>query len=178
MTIDEFLQKTGARWLYHFTDIDNVSSIREHGLLSLKELRNRKITPPMPGGNKISRNLDQLRGLDAYVHLCFKNKHQMEYEAKQDGRIQKSIFLRISIEVLRIPGVMGCPIVANRNDAIGQVTPLEDALDHIDLDVLYGPPFDFRDPSNLERRNRFNAAKLSEVLIPSAIPTNLIYDLH
>ena len=138
MSIEEFLSTTRAKWLYHFTDLANLPSIREYGLLPLRELRARGIRPPKPGGNELSHNLDKHRSLDAYVHLCFKANHDMEKSARREGRIGETRFLRIDVEVLRFQGVLGCPMVANGNDAVGQIKPIEEALEVIDLDVLYG----------------------------------------
>jgi len=91
--------------VYHFTDEINLESIRTHGILSMRELRARGIVP-VSGGNQWSLDADLHSGMDAYAHLCFLRQHPMEWAARQDGRIEKSRFLRIDPRVLALPHVM------------------------------------------------------------------------
>ena len=80
--------------LYHFTDRRNLGSIRKHGgLYCLAELVRLGIKVPAPGGNDWSHAEDKRRGLDGFVHLCFRENQPMEYRAKQEGRIGDSFFL-------------------------------------------------------------------------------------
>lgn len=175
MSIDEFIQRAGFVCLYHFTDVSNLPLIKEHGLLSLRELRKRGIRPPRPGSDLFSRKKDTDLGLDRFVRLCPKNMHPMEYRAKEEGRIGPTVFLEISCHVLRMPGICGCSRVAYKSGAV--VRPLEEALDGFDLEVLFDIPF----PEILEdegTKNRFNKAKKSEILVPDHIPSSLILNLH
>ena len=88
--------------LFHFTDRRNLPAIREHGgLFALAELKRREITIPAPGGNDWSHEEDVRRGLDEYVHLCFRWTHPMEYVARSEGRISDSVYLNVHPEVLR-----------------------------------------------------------------------------
>ena len=83
--LKEIMARNG--WVfYHFTDTRNLPSIRAHGLLSMRELRQRGIVVT-PGGNDWSLDADQRSGMDGYVHLCFFKGHPMEWLATQDGRI-------------------------------------------------------------------------------------------
>lgn len=175
MTIDDFIKRMGQGVLYHFTDVSNLPLIKEHGLLSIRELRKRGIHPPKPGSNSISRKKDTELGLDRFVRLCPKNMHPMEYRAKEEKRIGPTVFLEISCDVLRLPDICGCSQVAYKNGAV--VRPLEEALDEFDLEVLYDIPF----PEVLayeDTKNRFNKAKKSEILVPDHIPASLILNLH
>lgn len=171
--IKNLFASRGIQHIYHFTDEENLPLIRKYGLLPYAELLRQGITPPKPGGSEISREVDRYRGLDEYVHLCLKDSHPMEYVARQMGRIGRTRFLRISTEVLFCEDAMGCSGVANRNDM--SILPLEKALDSIDIDILFGGRPDFR---NKEFQNRYNEAKKAEILIPSAIPQNLIKNLY
>jgi hypothetical protein len=171
--VEDFISHLGyRRWLFHFTDIANLPLIRQHGLLSYAELMARGIDPPKPGGNDWSREVDQSRGLDHYVHLCLMDSHPMEFVAKRDGHIGPTRFLRVSTDILRTEGVVGCEKVANGGDAI--VRPLTDALDHIDIDVLFDSHVDFYDPP---QRDRYNAAKKAEIMVPRHIPVDYILNL-
>lgn len=172
MQVADFLNSTGLRHLYHFTDEENLPLIREHGLLPYTELLRRGVAPPKPGGNDWSRDADSFKGVDRYVHLCLLDQHPMEFVARRDGHLGKTKFLRVSVEVLSFPGVMGCSDVSNKTGVA--IQPIEQALDAMDLQILFGGRVDF---TNAELRNRYNDAKKSEVLIPAPIPPNLILNL-
>lgn len=173
MQIKDFLNKYNIQFLYHFTDIANIPLIRQHGILPYTELQKNEIIPPKPGGNEISRNADRSKGVDKYVHLCFKDQHPMEFRAREDKRIESAKFLRISTDVLNFNGVMGCTDVSNKTGVT--IMPIEEALEKIDTEILFGNiPNTFQDP---ELKKRYNEAKKSEILIPAPIRTNLILNL-
>jgi hypothetical protein len=87
--------------LYHFTDRRNLSLIRKlGGLYPMEHFRKRGAEVPAPGGNEWSRDADEFKGMDKYVHLCFRPSHPMEYVARKEGRIGDTIFLHISPDVL------------------------------------------------------------------------------
>ena len=157
---------------YHFTDRRNLALIRELGrLLSLAKLRKLEIEIPAPGGNDWSHKADELKRLDEYVHLCFKNNHPMEYAARHDGRIEDSIFLRIHPEVLEFEGVKFTPDVSNKSGV--PIHPIDEAHEMIDFEVLYTRT-DWRDPVIQERLQR---AEKCEILVPDEIPLELIRNL-
>ena len=84
--------------LFHFTDRRNVPMIRDMGgIYPYAELKRRGVQIPAPGGNEWSHDEDGRRGLDEYVHLCFRPNHPMEFAARSEGRIQDSIFLEILV---------------------------------------------------------------------------------
>jgi hypothetical protein len=65
--------------LYHFTDRRNLDLIRQHGgLHPMADLGKRGVKVPAPGGNEWSRDADGLKGMERYVHLCFRSHHPME----------------------------------------------------------------------------------------------------
>lgn len=154
--------------LYHFTDRRNLLSIRQHGLLSWYELIQRGIMPEAPGGNEVSHDEDERIGMDRYVHLCLFNEHPMEYIARKEGRIESSVFLRISPTVLHMDGVLFTDQVANKSGV--QPVDLETAAETLDLEVIYRRT-DWKDPMIQERRR---TARKYEVLIPNSVPVNLI----
>jgi len=153
--------------LYHFTDRRNLPSIRKHGgLLCWAELIKRKIKVPAPGGNDWSHEEDERRGLDRYVHLCFRENHPMEYKARQQERITESIFLQISPTVLELPGVRFSADVANKKGV--ESVPIGEAEKHIDFDILYSYVKDDSWKQRLARAEKY------EVLVPELIALNLI----
>jgi hypothetical protein len=167
MTIDS-LEKIPV--LYHFTDRRNLPLIRElEGLYPRAELVRRKVDVPAPGGNEWSRDADGLKGMDEYVHLCFRNNHPMEFLARQGGRIGDSIFLEIHPSVLQFKGVKFTPGVANKSDI--ESVPIANA--EIDYQVLYTRT----DWSDEDIQRRLKQAEKSEVLVPARIPLSHIRNI-
>lgn len=173
MTVDELVQliknSSQHRSLYHFTDEANFLSIDQRGILSKQQLRARKLWPPAAtGGNQLSWDLDLHRGIDPYVSLCMTQNHGMKFLAHKDGRLPNPRYLMIQPEVLLIPGVMIALGVANANNV--EILPVADAVDRLDVQVLYTRT-NWGDPAiNL----RLRAAEKFEVLIPNVVPRALI----
>lgn len=156
---------------YHFTDERNLPSIRQHGLLSMARLRGDAVSVVAPGGNEWSWEADRLVGMDRYVHLSFLDSHPMEYRAKEDGRIAKTRFLKIRPEVIHLDGVRVSLEVSNKAGAV--IKPAAEALDDIDLEVIYMRT-DWKDEAV---KQRLKLAKLCEILIPDHIPIDQIVNL-
>ncbi|MNS63896.1 hypothetical protein D3C72_970030 [compost metagenome] len=176
MNLAEFIDVIGSRnslhkCFYHFTDSRNLPGIREHGLLSMAELRRRSVVPPAPGGNQWSWEADVRSGMDGYVHLCFFDNHPMEWRAKQEGRIGDSLFLKVDPSVIQLDGVLISEHVSNKADAI--IKPAAEALDEIDLEVIYTRT-DWRSE---EIKERMKVARVYEVLIPTKVDARMLQNL-
>lgn len=168
--MQEALKKRNITHLWHFTDERNLDSIREHGLLSLKELARRGLTPLAPGGNDWSHKADKLANVDDYVHLSFKKDHPMLHFAKNEERIVNHVWLAIDISAIDI-NTRYTNDVANKANVLTLENDAAKKL--IDLDGLFTfLPFDVA--GNKERKN--SAAK-SEVLIKTMIGTDKIKGL-
>jgi len=168
-----FLEMLRIRWFWHFTDTRNLASIQRFGaLFSMFDLKDRWIKIEAPGGNQQSHDLDCTSGMDKYVHLCFTNKHPMEWVAReQDKRIIDTKWLKIDPSVLFIKGVLISPGVSN---AIG-INPLglEEALYELDLHLLY----DYIHNKYIEDKEQWLAVRKYELLVPTMIPSTLILNL-
>jgi hypothetical protein len=172
MRPQDFLARFRPRHFFHFTDLRNLPSIRQHGLLAVSELEERQIVVPKPGGNEWSREADRLKCVESFVHLSLTDNHPMEFVARQNGHIGETRYLEIDPSAILQDDVMGCAVVANRGDAV--VLPIADALDQMDLEILYGGRVNF---ANLELRRRYNEAKKAEILIPRRIELRYIRNL-
>jgi hypothetical protein len=160
------------RQLYHFTDERNLPLIRQHGgLLSLARLEELGVNVPAPGGDVASQATDRARNLHRYVHLCLLNKHPMEYRARQSGRIERTIFLRIDTAVLQNDGVKFVPGLANTNGI--PIYDLVEALEQglVDTEPLYRWISWSLFPSVYTRRV---AAEKFEIMVPDHIPLERI----
>jgi hypothetical protein len=159
------------KYFFHFTNHRKIPLIRETGLVSMRNQRQRKRTAIAPGGNDWSLDADKRCCMDAFVYLCFFSEHPMEWSAKQEGRIEKSVFLKNSPLVLNIAGTLIVDTVSNRADA--QPKPAEEMISQLDLEVIYTRP-DWKDPAVQER---LKIAKKYEILVPDLIPLELISGL-
>jgi hypothetical protein len=173
MTVEELVKfikaSTQHKTLYHFTDEANFPSIKQHGILSKQALRERDLWPPAAtGGNELSWQLDQYRGIDPYVSLCMTRNHGMKFLAHQEGRLPNPRYLAIQPDVLQIPGVRIALGVANANDV--EILPVDQAIGRLDTEVLYTRT-DWKDTTI---NQRLRVAEKFEVLIPGAVPRDLI----
>ena len=75
------------KYLYHFTDEKNLESIKTlGGLYSWRYMENNNYPIPMPGGNKLSRDLDtRFQDWSDYVRLSFCQNHPMANRLKRNG---------------------------------------------------------------------------------------------
>lgn len=172
VTLDELIkiieQSQQHRFLYHFSDESNFNSIDQKGLVSKATMRAENWWPDAPGGNALSWSLDTHRGIDPYVSLCMTTNHSMKFVAERDGRLKNARYLAISPKVLRIPGARIAFGIANANNV--EILPVADALAKLDVEVLYTRT----DWSNPAIQLRLRAAEKVEVLIPNAVPRDLI----
>ncbi len=172
MTVDEFKKILAKghvyRSLYHFTDTANLESIAKHGILSTKQATEYGITIAVYGGNEWSRDADAHKGLEDYVNLCFTTSHPMCHIAHMEGRIPNPQYLPIHPDVLKIARVKITIGVANKADT--EILDVDEGLGQIDCEVLYTRT-DWSDP---DIQLRLRSAEKCEILVPKAVPVNLI----
>lgn len=155
--------------IWHFTDRSNLDLIKMHkGLLSTAQVDQKDVSVPKPGGNQWSHDADRHKGVHEYVHLAFLDDHPMLFVAKNDGRIEDPIWLKIDASVLLDPNVRFTCDVSNKA-GVDMLTPAE-AIDAIDFEVLF-TYMDWKDP---EIQSRRRAALKSEILIPGLVPIEKI----
>ncbi|RAI38429.1 DarT ssDNA thymidine ADP-ribosyltransferase family protein [Rhodoplanes roseus] len=175
MTLKDFISavETAAihNSFFHFTDTRNIPSIKQHGLLSMKEIKGRNINVPAPGGNQWSLDADQACGMDQYVHLTFKPGHPMERRALEEKTILEVHRLRISPTILLIPGVLGTTDISNKSG----VTPIDilPLIGILDREVIYQRT-DWRDPTI---QARLQTAEKFEILVPNHVPLQYITNI-
>ncbi len=112
-----------------------------------------------------------MKGMDRYVHLCFRNNHPMEYLARQEGRIGDTIFLQIHPDVLTWDGVLFTDDVANKGGV--ETYTIEEAAKIIDFEVLYTRT----NWSDTKIQTRLQQAEKYEILVPKKIPLKMIRNL-
>lgn len=111
-----YLQLNRVVYFYHFTDVENLRSIKRlGGLYSWKYCVENDIIIPSPGGDSTSRNLDKRHGLEDYVRLSFCDDHPMAYKKhKRDG--SQLVLLKIKIEVAAFEHTLFSDINATDNN--------------------------------------------------------------
>lgn len=162
----EFMRRSQL-YFFHFTDVRNLDGIKEKGILPTAEL-NWGGHDFVSGGDRESLLVDERKGFDRYVHLCFWNQHPMEYRAKLAGRISRSVFLRVDPEVILTPGTLVSDRVSTANDAI--VEPADVMLPKLDLFPIYNR----MNWKESEIKRRVDATRKYEILVPSVIRPNQI----
>lgn len=112
----QILQQNEITTLYHFTDIANIRSIKEHGgLFSWYYCDMNGIDIPLPGGGSLSRDLDKRYYLQDYVRVSFTRNHPMMYVAKNDNRIKNPVILEIKLDVAYLENTCFADMNATKN---------------------------------------------------------------
>jgi chemotaxis protein histidine kinase CheA len=163
------LQDNGITTLYHFTDRANISSIKENGgLYSWSYCNGNGIDIPYPGGDSLSRDLDTRYNLQDYVRASFTRNHPMMYVARNEGRIQNSVILTISLEVAYLGQTRFANMNATRNGH--KQGPIIDYLKAIHFETVKSPShFDLED----SEKPYFQAEVLVKTWIPIEYITNI-----
>ncbi len=93
------LNENNINTLYHFTDMENLQSIKRSGALySWHYCLTNNIEIPVPGGGELSRQLDRRKGLQNYVRVSFTRSHPMMYVPPT--RANNCVILEIDPEVI------------------------------------------------------------------------------
>ncbi len=155
------------KYIYHFTDADNLKSIETFGILSKEQQPQKLVFPRFTGGDSASRTSDKFRGIYNDVSLCLTRNHQMAFRCRKDGRHPNQIYFGISPDVLKFPGVRVALGLANAHTT--KILPIEQAIPHIDIELLYTW---VEDAPNFFPR--MSALEKIEVLVPICVPREMI----
>lgn len=90
--------------LYHFTDVRNIESIKEKGLLSAAKLyakyKMKFDEDFFPASTKGSRREDARKKLNNYVRLSGHMNHPMAKMALDENRIEKLAWIEIDFKII------------------------------------------------------------------------------
>ena len=164
----QLLKQHNITRLYHFTDRENLASIRAAGgLLSWYSCKQNDIAIPRPGGNETSWQLDSNKGLADYVRLAFVRDHPMMYIAKRDGRLKSPVLLEIDPDVIFLQETKFSLMNAAKNgvSATG------------DLERFSGLKFEVFRKSYFDLSEVDKPYYQAEVLIYRMLPANYILNL-
>ncbi len=163
-------------YLYHFTAIDNLPSIRKlGGLFSWRYMRDQELIIPKPGGNDFSRRLDvnsRFGDLSDYVRLSFCRDHPMANRLRREG--YRLVLLKIDTSI-----VNETSYIANKNaaDSTVSIIPAIDFFEKIDfMDFLDFDSIHHSGP--IEYGGHMYKAHQAEVLIKRHVPLEFINNIE
>lgn len=160
----DFLKSQGVKCLYHFTDERNLPSIAERGLLPWTSLDG--VEGAIISSSRESRNIHLQKGLADCVSLCFRPDHPMLYTAKQAGRIEKHVWLKVSLDALLAQQTVK---YSHINAAHHEADIRDNDPSHIWFDIVLDPMIEFTRASKSEK-----GYLQAEVLIPHHVHPRFI----
>ncbi len=167
--IQNLLKGNKIKCFYHFTDQENLDSIKaEGGLYSWYALEENNIQVAHYGGDDLSRKLDRRYKLEDYVRLSFCKQHPMKYSAKIKGQINKPVLLEISTEVAFFEDTLFSDMNATKNEHSCQKG--YEGLESVKFDIV-------------KQRNHFNLTEeqrpyyQAEILVKRFIPIEFIKNI-
>lgn len=94
----DYLNKKKVTCFYHFTDANNIDSIKRYGgLYSWCYCEQNGIKISNPGGDLLSRKLDTRKELQDFVRLSFCDDHPMAFRKQVEGA--SLVLLKIKVDV-------------------------------------------------------------------------------
>lgn len=142
--------------LYHFTDSSNRHSIESRGWIFPRCLVEQQSIAVKYVSSPLSRDIDNRKGLDEYVHVGFHPDHKMSYTA-QSRTLNGLCLLEINSGVLNRPGARVMKGLANKSG------------------VDWEMPQDFTDEDLARISTRDDETRYWQAIIPGAISSK---DFH
>jgi hypothetical protein len=167
-----FIDGEGA--LFHVTDESNLSSIEEHGLLSKKEAEDKGIVPKYPGGDGLTRALDEKYGLWDYVFLGFNTAGVMPAH-KDEKHLRRPRTLYVDPQILYRSDVMIA--LGRTNQRWTETFDVRCAVRKMDQDVFIAMITGSLnwDAMDIAMRRRAHQVFSYEILVPKRVPPEDIY---
>lgn len=165
------MERSRLREVYFITDIRNLGSILDLGLLCHQVAESRGAISIANRDVQARRALKIVNGLPlhAYVCLYLNARNAMLFEVTHRWRPPRVVVLRISPAVLDLPGTM----VSDRNAASSRASfwPASEGLERLDERLVMASGWNVSNPLDKQLRKEIAQA---EVLVPIAVPSELI----
>ena len=160
------LRNKNIRYLYHFTSIKNIPSIKKNnGLFSWDYMERHGISIPVAGGDSMSRDLDLRYNLQDYVRLSFCSDHPMAYRLKKEG--ERIVLLLIDIRAAAFSGTQYSDM--NAADSRHHHGPNLSDLERVDFNAVKRTYVSSSDPDFKTHQ--------AEVMVKTYIPSEYILNL-
>lgn len=165
------MNRAQVRDLYYITDVANLASIAQLGLLchQIAESRGAISIANEDVQSRRARKMVQGLPLHAYVCMYLNPRNAMLFEVVHRPVPRTVVVLRIHPDALDLPGAM----VSDRNAATARASfwPLPDGLANLDVRLVMASSWDVADPREKQQRKELAQA---EVLVPFSVPVELI----
>jgi hypothetical protein len=160
--------------LHYLTHIENLASITDKGILShvlSREVPHQKIDMPEVQKKREGKPIPGGRQLHEYANLYFSARNPMLYKRKD--RHTELCVLRVSIEVLDIPGV----VIATGNAASDYVAfyPPHKGIECLNKELIFA---EYWTDSDKIKEDKKRVAKCAEVLVPDRVPSKMILGVY
>lgn len=160
------LRDKNIRYLYHFTSVENIPSIKKNkGLYSWDYMNRNGISIPVAGGDSMSRSLDMKYNLQDYVRLSFCQDHPMAYRLRMAG--EKIVLLMIDIRAAAFSNTQYSDM--NAADSRHHHGPSMSDLERVDFCAVKRTYVSSSDPDFKTHQ--------AEVMVKTHIPSEYILNL-
>ncbi|HOA82182.1 MAG TPA: DarT ssDNA thymidine ADP-ribosyltransferase family protein [Defluviitaleaceae bacterium] len=166
-TYVDFLIENKIDRLYHFSNRQNLESIKKNGICSISEMKRLGISSKYSSSDG-SRVIDSTKQLSEYVHLSYERDTPMLYIALAEGRLYDYVIFEITPDVIFYKETKFSNINAASNEAV------------ISSDINFFLNLPFSSFHNKKYSCLSDQAKKNyqaEVLVKNNIPTNQILNL-
>lgn len=160
------LRNNSIRYLYHFTSIKNIPSIKKNGgLYSWDYMERHGISIPVAGGDSMSRRLDMKYNLQDFVRLSFCSDHPMAHRLRVSG--ENIVLLMIDIRAAAFSGAQYSDM--NAADSRHHHGPDYSDLERVDFSAVKRTYVSSSDPDFKTHQ--------AEVMVRTHIPSEFILNL-
>lgn len=153
--------------------IANLPSVAQHGIVSYDlaaQLPHHSVAMQPVQERRDVKQVPQGLKLHQYANLYFHARNPMMFKRRDEAG--QLCVLRISVDVLRVPGV----VISDQNAASDYARFLSPRqMDQLNYDRIYAQ--DWRDPDQITFWRK-KAAKCAEVLVPHRVKTKLIFGAY
>lgn len=174
--IKEFLESRGIKYLLHFTSAENLDSIKEHGILSVQELKKRGIPYLHNDSNRLDNELD-------YISLSVTTINRPLLSSYfHTGRIQDVRVIYISASIL-YEELETARIYCDRNAAASSCrkgSELSDFYNMFGNEMNYTTTLGVREYDRKKDRRADNEPTdpQAEILFKGCVPTKYIIGIR
>lgn len=160
--------------LHFITNIDNVPTILEYGILSHNEIRRRRlehcsVADPEVQARRAIKVIPGGRKLHDYANLYLNARNPMMYVLLRSNNHEDLCVIRIDKAVLNLENV----VISDENAARGwaRFEPLPEGLRMIDREELFSNSWDHTDPYE---KQRLKGIMCAEILVPTSVKKDYI----
>ncbi len=158
-------------YVLHVTEYENLPSILQKGILSMKQLKNIGVFPKRITGD-LSNALDDRKGTTNYVHLAFDESYSMFGAKIFRSEIRNPVLIKIDPRIIKEKSCRFSDKNAAAFDA--KIGNAEAVMPKLDLEKIYWPKGGI---TSIDSFNYYKRYKQAEILIEGSIPVEYISEI-